>query len=269
VNCHAPLESQATVNRLPTKATLEGVNCAACHIHQGQIVASRFSIYTIPGIEYFLKDGHATGVDSSLRQAEFCASCHQFNFPAGHEPLHYSSTVMQDTYGEFREQTSDSLLSGLTASCQGCHFPAGSHSLPGPLQQDWMRRRIRIDFRQETETETGLAMVVARFRIPRIGHAFPTGDLFRTVRLAAYARGALVGKTMLQRVVRVMDRKLMADSRLEPRGGSLDQEVYFTVSSPPDRCTVTYHYQGAIEPALTGRLPPEELFFYLYDGPCG
>ena len=165
--CHAP-EADAS-HDAPKPLGDMGVACITCHVPDGSAHAGTLAA---PGsARSARKAPHVV-----LRNAEFatksaCANCHEFTFPHGRE-------LMQST---IREHAS----AGTTASCANCHMPI----VDGPKG-----RHRKHSF--EVTTEMIRTSVEARatregsratFTIaPRgVGHAVPTGDLFRRLVLRA------------------------------------------------------------------------------------
>jgi hypothetical protein len=111
-----------------------------------------------------------------MRNADFatksaCANCHEFAFPHGQE-------LMQSTLSEHR-------ASGTSATCASCHMPV----VDGPKGR---HRRHSFDVTPEMIRSAVVAQgkrtgSKVTFTIePRgVGHAVPTGDLFRRLVLRA------------------------------------------------------------------------------------
>ncbi len=160
--CHAP---EADPHQRPDSAAVSvGVGCVTCHVQQGQILGPRAST----------GGPHQTVADTRLESSEACTNCHDFDFP-GRPGL-----AMQATGREHQVSTAAS------QSCQECHMT---------LEQATGRKRH--DFRvvgnpsKLAEALTIEAVledahtVTFRLRAKSIGHALPTGDLFRRVELQA------------------------------------------------------------------------------------
>jgi hypothetical protein len=149
IHCHAPLlkqkeEIHSGYSQSVLKISDEGINCASCHIREGRAISL-----------------------TQLKKPEFCAECHQFNFPVIHgEEIQYTSVWMQNTFEEWKDAKSDK-------RCQDCHFK--NHILKGPRDSDWLKKRFR-DFR--VEPNEGIIHISFIFDGP--AHRAPTGDLFRS-----------------------------------------------------------------------------------------
>ncbi len=157
VHCHAPLRQGDGEEPWAD----EGINCATCHVRDGMILGVSAHVRTGP-------DDHHVIAKPYLASAEFCAECHQFNFPRSFDnTVTYSHQPMQNTFAEWKQ-------SG-TESCQACHYDG--HQLMGPHNAEWMRAQFS-DFHSEF---TGDELVDVSFRVAARGHVMPTGDLFRSL----------------------------------------------------------------------------------------
>lgn len=158
VHCHAPLRQD--MQGAESWAD-EGVNCATCHVREGRILG--LSSMSASGPQ-----GHDVVATPYLGTPEFCAECHQFNFPKSFDnTVSYSHQPMQDTYREWQR-------SGL-ARCQDCHY--SGHQLMGPHNPAWMREQF-TDFQWEPLNDELLHL---SFAVAPRGHRTPTGDLFRSL----------------------------------------------------------------------------------------
>jgi hypothetical protein len=100
--------------------------------------------------------------------AETCADCHEFAFPRPRasfaDPIVPLGVLMQATLTEHR-------ASG-APSCARCHMPEGDHGFPGvALAAEALKVEV---------SPAGVFTLTAR----RVGHAVPTGDPFRRVRVS-------------------------------------------------------------------------------------
>jgi hypothetical protein len=149
--CHAP---QATSAKDERGASL-GVGCKSCHSVSRQHGA---------------KDTVATTKD--------CASCHEFAFPNNKQAL------MQSTATEHRASAFSDL------SCASCHLPKRSdghrdHRFDVTRNEAFLRKSLTL--RTERTTNGG---VLVRLKANGVGHAMPTGDLFRRLRVSLHALAA-------------------------------------------------------------------------------
>ncbi len=103
-----------------------------------------------------------------------CASCHEFDFPDG-------SGKMQLTATEHRASPQ------AATPCAGCHMPRTGkhrdHRFAASRDAAFVRSAATI---RASRTEDG---IVLRFEPARVGHAFPTGDIFRRIRIVVEAGG--------------------------------------------------------------------------------
>ena len=171
--CHAPEADTAT---RPTKATADlGVACVTCHVVRGHLLAAtRSDEANAPEAQHA---PHEVVRSASFGTERACAGCHEFTFPDGR-------AAMQSTVTEHHASAA------ADAPCAGCHMPlARGEDGPRPhrshgfaASHDTARLRSAV----EVSVLRPSARVVRVTLTPRgVGHAFPTGDLFR--RLAVYA----------------------------------------------------------------------------------
>jgi hypothetical protein len=157
-NCHAPA--------LPRMAEAEaehlGVGCIDCHF-DGQTLLSSGD------------PAQASTAPHALRYtADFdtqsCARCHEFDFP---EQSWRRGTMMQTTMREHRASVH------AEQSCADCHMPGASHDFASTRDPAALRRAVSVAARREGDT------LVLTLTPVGVGHAFPTGDLFRRLELHA------------------------------------------------------------------------------------
>jgi hypothetical protein len=172
VHCHAPLVEQlAEVRRgaasVPGALAAEGINCAVCHIREGRVLARRRSP----------QSPHDTDTRADFGGPNYCAGCHQFNFPiieadpAGKGPgrvTRYTAHPMQDTVNEHaRGPHADK-------ACATCHQrePA-AHRFPGGHDAAMIGGALQMDACRDGR------MLVVTLANSGAGHNVPTGDLHR------------------------------------------------------------------------------------------
>lgn len=172
VHCHAPLADTGVQGPpVVSAAATEGVSCAVCHLRDGQILSAA------------RRDGspHDTRVVPGFGGADYCAGCHQFNFPVVEEDgrvVRYTDHPMQKTVAEFRAGP----YADQPGECLGCHglTPAG-HRYPGGHAPEALDDAVALDVcRADRST---LRMVLSNVGA---GHAIPTGDLHRHFQLRAW-----------------------------------------------------------------------------------
>lgn len=157
-NCHAP-----ALARLPAEEAEQlGVGCYDCHLDGDTLLASGTPSQpsTAP---------HALTRSPELATRR-CGRCHEFDFP---EKSWRHGSMMQTTMRE--HAASDHA----DRSCADCHMQSHDHSFASTRDPAAMRRAVSI-----AAARDGDALVLT-LRPNEIGHAFPTGDLFRRLELHA------------------------------------------------------------------------------------
>jgi hypothetical protein len=172
--CHAP---EAPPNA-PPPADLAaiGVACTSCHVTGADILAApATNPSTAP---------HPSRRADAFASASACAGCHEFDFPDSAlrpQPEKMQLTVTEHAASGYNE-----------AACSGCHMPFvgegkgrhRSHAFASSRSVDGHRRALTISAeRIATSIEITLGP-------GEVGHAFPTGDLFRRLAVTAEAVGA-------------------------------------------------------------------------------
>ena len=165
-DCHAP--GFVRTPALPAEdAESLGVGCLECHGDGDGIVTGT--------------SGSRDGPHAVRRLEDFgtsvCESCHEFSFPeSSRRP---EGTMMQTTLSEHRASELRD------RACASCHLPAISeghdHSLAATRDPAAKQAALQS---LATRTDDGLRLSLT----PReVGHAFPTGDLYRRLELHAEA----------------------------------------------------------------------------------
>lgn len=102
------------------------------------------------------------------RATRACASCHEFTFPDGHGKMQLTAT-----------EHAASPHAG--TRCEGCHMPKSGghrdHRFVASRVDTLVKRAARV---RATRTTEGIEL---HFEPDLAGHAFPTGDIFRRVRI--------------------------------------------------------------------------------------
>lgn len=168
--CHAPSADPAA--EPPPEAREAGIGCTTCHVIPAGIVGSR-GVARRP-------DAHEVIGDPRMATPAACGNCHDFAFPG---PPDAPPAPMQDTLEEHKR-------SGHAATpCQGCHMPlvpsrAGpmhrSHGFRVQGDRAMMARAVVVKSAALSQGEVRLEIAPGA-----IGHAFPTGDLYRQVEVRA------------------------------------------------------------------------------------
>lgn len=192
--CHAP---EAPTSLAATGALGElGVACVTCHDPSDQ--RARVPEERLPALHPAV--AKATGVDA-------CKSCHEFEFPGERQQRElFQATVTEQERSSYAG-----------AGCSGCHMPSvagrakahASHAFAASRSAQAQREAVRVVAERTSATSLRLSLTSRG-----VGHAYPTGDLFRRLAIRAEARGpdfAVVG-----RAERFLARHF-SDARTGPR----------------------------------------------------
>ena len=190
--CHAPEHA-----RLPAaEAEARGVGCLACH-RDGDAIATGGGSLEVSAAPHALRrdPGFATRT---------CARCHEFEFPPTSRLPR--GTMMQTTMREHRASAH------ADRSCADCHMPraAGSPRHDFASTRDPAAMRRALDVRASRDVDA----LRLELRAPDVGHAFPTGDLFR--RLAIHATLVAADGRTIAHATRYLARHFV--SRRHPDG---------------------------------------------------
>jgi hypothetical protein len=238
--------------------------------------------------------------DERFARADACASCHEFAFPAarGRRP----EDLMQSTVTEHRASRA------AAEPCAGCHMPAvarelsggardrgvptlsgegatpspapalpaggRSHAFNGSRDADFVRSAVRVAAARISPTRVAISLAPE----PALGHALPTGDLFRRLELSAEATGPdeMVLGEALRFLTRHFElrpgqigRRLVGDDRLHRGPITVELDVGPAGEGRPIAWRVAYqrvaHPNGVDEreadvegeiPLASGRLSP-------------
>lgn len=226
VHCHAPLAPQGP------EARDEGVTCVVCHLRGGAVLAT-----SVSG-----EAPHPSRAEPALSASVFCAGCHEFTFPIyTEEGTVWTAELMQSTYQEWQAARD-------SRRCQDCHMPDGAHTFHGAHDTTLLREAVSVS------VETDGRRLIFTLASHGVAHAFPTGDLFRHVRLEVQRPGQPweeVYRLQQQYVARwdpqlsAHVRQLHIDSRLHP-----GEPVSVAVPAQPLRWRLRYHYTAADGPAV-------------------
>lgn len=203
-NCHAPLRDEG---KLYLKE--EGISCNVCHVRNGAIISSR-----IPERKDRLYHEYETVPDFGT--AKLCESCHQFNFPtlnslSSHaNRIEYSELNMQGTFDEWAKSSVAE-----ESNCIDCHLAPNtkrSHLFPGGHTISELKKSFIIEAEY-----VGPRTISVRILSLGIGHAFPTGDLFRALRLQVKSVSGRTKEEFLLRKLYRNKTKEEKDSSSSPR----------------------------------------------------
>jgi hypothetical protein len=174
-DCHAPPTSA------PGRST--GVDCAACHVRDGEVLA----VHVTPeGTR-----AHPMRETPRLATPEHCGECHQFDFQD--DGIHDPSEALQNTLVEYRG--SEAHARGET--CQLCHMERAGHRFAGIHDPEHLARAVDVEL--SARRMGGAIDVDVRIAGADIGHAFPTGDVFRTAVLRVETSGGASDEIVMRR----------------------------------------------------------------------
>lgn len=250
LTCHAPLSAQQG-----RKALAEGVSCAACHLRGDAVLSAR-----APTAEALAV--HPVVEEPRLRTSDFCARCHQFDAPVRatleHENRFVSSgTPLQDTLSEWRASSY-----APSTPCQGCHMKEGSHAFPGGHDAELVRGTLEAEVRTD-----GKARAFATVRARGAGHAVPTGDPYRRLRLMVCADAdceRVLGSAVFARSLESTPRtyRVAADTRVPPPTAQVpvpSRTLELPLAAPLSPGATWRLMRHHVDPRHERRLPPEEV----------
>jgi hypothetical protein len=204
--CHAP-ESDLNADPPPEVSAL-GVGCVTCHVTAEGILAAPVAAgaHTAPARG---ETPHSVVRDPQFSSGAACASCHEFPFPDA--AVRGSIELMQSTHTEHARSTH------ADTSCAGCHMPASSdgasigrarrsHAFTASRDPAFLRGAVRV-----AAQRTGPTTVRITLTPQGVGHALPTGDLFRRIEVLAEALGP--DNLVLGRAARYLARHFRVERR--------------------------------------------------------
>jgi hypothetical protein len=177
-DCHAPERTAAKEDDRAREAL--GVACVTCHdpAGRGEVLAAPRDGRTVSA-----PTPHAVRRDAAFATAAACVRCHDFPFPDV-EAREHDGLRMQRTAAEHLA----SPFAGV--SCAACHMPkdataAGprAHGFSVAGDEALLRGALVAHAARDGER------VVFDLAPGRVGHAFPTGDLFRRLLVVAEVVG--------------------------------------------------------------------------------
>ncbi|MEM6993311.1 MAG: hypothetical protein AAF721_22555 [Myxococcota bacterium] len=192
-----------------------GIDCATCHVREGAIVVRQASAAAARA--------HPLTVDTTLDGVTECAGCHQFSFTD--DGIHDPTEALQATVDEWRDSRAAS--EGLT--CVACHLDG--HALAGLGSPSLLARAVEVEV-EPVRKGSGVVVEVS-IAGGRIGHAFPTGDVFRQAVLEVRTSDGAAAEFSMQRwLARTADPDGLAthvrtvdDSRVPPPGRGVVHET--------------------------------------------
>lgn len=215
--CHAPEEDPSG----PARPSTTGVGCVVCHVDEEAIVGAT----SRPA-----SDGaHAVQARQVLTGNGACDRCHEFPFPG-------ETALMQRTHTEL---AGSAYAASTCASCHASKIGEGAarhtdHRFAVQGDPERMRRAIRATSRIREG-----AVLTVTLEAVGVGHAFPTGDLNRSLELRAEvvdAEGRAVTEPVSARLGRSFEnrptgRVEIGDTRV-PASGAPDPARRVSVTLP-------------------------------------
>jgi hypothetical protein len=150
-----------------------GVACVSCHLAGDTVLAA-------PKDEVSFAP-HRVARSQAFASAAACAGCHEFSF--GDDERRESPLAMQSTV------TEHAASEHAGHSCADCHMPrnaAGRRSHAFASTRDPLSHQRAIVARADRTGETSVRI---HLKTKGVGHAYPTGDLFRRVSVQAEVVG--------------------------------------------------------------------------------
>lgn len=254
------LKKEYKYQNYDTKLNREGVNCATCHVRNNSIYTAK-TFFSLNGIYSKIFSKHKLKQDLKLNSVDFCAGCHEFNFPLRNHPIiEYSNFPMQTTVSEFKK-----IDSKKEVSCNSCHFNKSNHISSNLLNPEEFKKNFRFEFDFKNQTKE----LELKIEIPKIGHEFPTGDLFRQVHIKVYKENIEIEKLILAKEANISKHKLEFNTRLVPNEEFSILKIFqLKLKTIPDKCLIEYHLQGKIDKSLESKISKKERIIELYNGSC-
>ncbi|MCB9569015.1 MAG: hypothetical protein H6710_17675 [Myxococcales bacterium] len=168
-SCHAP---EAGPAKEPALEAI-GVACVTCHLPEGErVLAAARPVGAGGGAA-----PHPLARSERFASDEACAACHEFTFP-DRRPV---PEFMQTTVREHRRSAA------AERPCADCHMPerpggGRSHAFHASRDGAWMRSVVAIEASRPTAEEVEIRL---ELDAAAVGHALPTGDLFRQISVEA------------------------------------------------------------------------------------
>jgi len=199
-DCHAPESAAPAI----------GVACVTCHDPEGRGVVLAGNARAGAGAS---AASHPVQRAAAFAGSAACARCHEFPFPdaarRGHDGAQMQRTVTEHAASRFADR-----------SCATCHMPktergGRAHGFAVASDPAMLRRALVVHV---TRRGDGVAFDLAP---GEVGHAIPTGDLFRRLVLIA----EVVGEDYL--LIAHASRPLARHFRFEPapQGGKVQREI--------------------------------------------
>jgi hypothetical protein len=168
---------------VPEPAAKLGVGCVTCHVVAGELLAAPARAEARAPVRAAKAAPHPVFRDARLDGSVACAGCHEFEFPDRN--ARKSPELMQSTVSEHARSAQGD------RACASCHMPAvgpggvphRSHAFRGGHDRGLVESAVVV------QAERAGALVRITITPRELGHAFPTGDLFRRLEVSAEAVG--------------------------------------------------------------------------------
>ena len=148
----------------PEGDTAPGVGCVTCHLTGGAVLATA-ATPAAPA-------PHPVTRAPAFATPAACARCHEFAFPDS--ALRQTPLAMQRTVTEH---------AGRADTCATCHMKRREghvdHRFAASRDEAFVRSAVDVTARRASPATIEITLTPAA-----VGHAFPTGDLFRRVRVS-------------------------------------------------------------------------------------
>ncbi len=288
--CHVP-EADPHDETPPEPARRLGIGCVTCHVRDGAIVGVRALPATTAAqspvspaspaspaspvsstspassdAKWPSGERHAVTGDAAFGTQMACARCHEFDFPEPQEAL------MQSTMAEHAASRTPG------TPCRDCHMPlvAGQGTTPHRSHDfrvignvPLLRTALTASASRSAEDPDTILVSLAA---DRVGHAFPTGDMFRRLEVRARisdddgAPALAAPPVVLARTFLMMPgpkgvlRQQTGDDRLPSSGEPREVEMVFPspTSGRAVRWEVAYQRMDAAMATLFGVDPARD-----------
>lgn len=217
-SCHAPERDPAL-----------GVACVTCHVPDDTVLA-------VPGTR---TAPHALVRTPAFATESACAQCHEFDFPDAR--LRQRPLPMQRTITEHRARGRDR-----EGSCATCHMPRqgghADHTFAASRDASFVKSAVDVRARRTSPRTVEVTLSPAR-----VGHAFPTGDLFRRVKVSAGSATRFLARHYANRqeIAGLVVRAEVGDDRVQ------DGDRVVVLEAPGPKTLVRVVYERAEGPSGT------------------
>lgn len=217
-----------------------GVACTTCHVTSAEILAA-------PASSASGRAPHPLTRTAEFATEAACAKCHDFDFPDA--KLRRVPLAMQRTASEHY---------GRSDTCATCHMTKqgghADHRFAASRDDAFVKSAVTIRARRIAPDRVEVVLTPAL-----VGHAFPTGDLFRRVRVSAGRSERFLARhyASRQEIPGVVVRSEIGDDRVQsgervvelgvPAEKTRVRVIYERAEGPSDATRSTATVAGAIE----------------------